>query len=164
MIYFRALTIEDAPQTITFRKDKEIQELYLGNIYPNSLALEKNWIERLPGLEPYTVTFGIENDKKELVGFFQLKNIDYINGHGEFSILIGAEYQGKAYGKLTTKQAIDYAFNTLNLRKLYLYVLSLNTRAIQLYDGLMFKKSGVLKQHVFRNGEYHDLIIMELIR
>ena len=163
MVRLRALTLDDAEILFSYRENKETRDMFLGNIFPNTLELEKKWIENLPNLEPNLVTFGIENEEKEFVGIVQLKNIDYINRNAEYAILIGKQHQEKSYGKLATKEIIRYAFGSLNLKKIYLFVLEENTRAIQFFKKMGFKQCGIFTKHIFRNGKHHDYFIMELM-
>ena len=49
-----------------------------------------------------------------------------------------------------------YAFDALNLYKLYLVVDNENVRAIHVYSKLGFQAEGVLIHEFFANGAYHD--------
>ena len=84
---------------------------------------------------------------------------------GEIYIFIGeVDKQSRGYGTSTVRQLIEYAFRTLNLRKIYLRVLSDNLNAIKLYKKLGFIVEGELKSHVYKNGEYKNLLLMGLTR
>ena len=163
MIKLRAITLNDSEKLFSYRENKALRDMFLGNIFPNTPELEKKWIENLPNREPYTVTLGIENQEKEFVGFIQLKNIDYINRNAELAILIGEEHQGKSYGKLAAKETLRFAFDSLNLNKIYVFTLKDNDRALKFFEKAGFKQCGIFTSHIFRKGRYHDLIILELI-
>ncbi|OGV51858.1 MAG: hypothetical protein A2X49_03560 [Lentisphaerae bacterium GWF2_52_8] len=164
MIRLRALTVDDADATWSFRNDPETKALFLGNVMPNSLSQERQWLSGLPGLEPRTISWGVENTQRELVGFCQIKHIDYFARHGEFSILVGPDYRGNGFGKAATEAVLAYCFGSLNLRKVYLYVSVTNQRAAQLYASLGFQKVGTLKEHAYRDGKYLDVDIMEIFK
>ena len=55
-----------------------------------------------------------------------------------------------------TEQDVAYAFDALNLYKLYLVVDNENVRAIHVYSKLGFQAEGVLIHEFFANGAYHD--------
>jgi len=98
-----------------------------------------------------------------VIGHVGLYNIDFRVRKAEFAILIADdENQGKGYGSLCTKFMIDYAFNELNIRKLTLSLLIENYRALTLYKKYGFVQEGLLKDDQFKNGKYHDVILMAL--
>jgi RimJ/RimL family protein N-acetyltransferase len=59
---------------------------------------------------------------------------------------------------------VRYAFQELNLHKIYLRVVSFNNRALQLYRTFGFAQEGVQRRHAFVRGRYHDVVLMGLIR
>jgi len=59
---------------------------------------------------------------------------------------------------------LDYAFNELNLQKISLEVLELNTGALKLYEKLGFKKEGFFENHFYSNGVYFNVLVMSLSR
>ena len=52
----------------------------------------------------------------------------------------------------------------LNLRKINLRVAKYNNKAKLLYDSIGFKEEGILKEHVFFDGDYHDVFILSLFK
>ena len=63
------------------------------------------------------------------------------------------------------KISLDYAFNILNLRKIYFHVISFNKASRQnLEKYFKCKNEGCLKKHVFWNNEYHDVLILSLFK
>ena len=70
----------------------------------------------------------------------------------------------KGYGTEATKLMLNHAFNNLNLNRIYLKVLEDNPRAIKIYDKCGFKKEGVLRSAVYKNGSYKNLIIMSILK
>lgn len=71
---------------------------------------------------------------------------------------IGDEnYLGKGYGKEAMLELLDYGFNTLNLYRIQLNVISFNLPAIALYEKVGFQKEGTMKEFVLRNGLRYDL-------
>lgn len=161
MIKFKALTVDDAEELLSIRDDKKVSDLYIGNIFPNSLEIEKEWIKSLPKKEPNNIVYGIYLEK--IIGVIQFKNINYINRNCEISIFISSNSHGKGYGKKSMNFIKNYVFNVLGLKKAYLYVLEENSQAIKLYSNFGFNVVGTLKNHIFRNGYYKNLLLMESI-
>lgn len=55
-------------------------------------------------------------------------------------------------------------FGDLNLRRIFLRVLADNTAAIRLYQSLGFIEEGRLREAVFVDGRYQDLLMMGLLQ
>lgn len=80
-------------------------------------------------------------------------------------VFIGEEEaRGKGFGKEAVKLIIDYAFNTLNFRKVSLEVVNTNKHAIEVYKNFGFRIEGNLKDHVLINGKYGNSILMSLVK
>ena len=69
------------------------------------------------------------------------------------------DFQGKGYGKTALEELLNYGFNTLNLYRIQLNVISFNTPAIKLYEKLGFKKEGTMREFVLRDGKRYDLLM-----
>ncbi|WP_100333611.1 GNAT family N-acetyltransferase [Bacillus alkalisoli] len=100
-----------------------------------------------------------------IIGVTSLINIDTKNRNAECIIDIGEkEYWGKGYGTEALKILLDYAFLELNLHRVSLRVFSLNERAIHIYKKLGFVKEGVVRESLYRNGKWHDIITMGILK
>lgn len=97
---------------------------------------------------------------EENLGLVELVEIDYIHRRAEFQIIIAPHHQGQGYAQPATKLAMEYAFNVLNLHKLYLIVDADNHKAIHIYEKLGFQVEGKLIDEFFANGEYRNAIRM----
>ena len=100
----------------------------------------------------------------EMVGLVEIVEIDYIHRRAEFQIIIAPNHQRKGYATEATKLAMNYAFNVLNLYKLYLIVDCKNEPALKIYKKLGFKEEGILKKEFFVNGEYRDVYRMAIFQ
>lgn len=102
----------------------------------------------------------ILTDGDQRLGFVGLFDIEQRHRNAEFAIMIDPVHQGKGYAAAATKLAIDYAFSVLNLHKLYLIVARANEKAKHIYEKVGFQVEGVMNEHFFINGEYHDAVTM----
>ena len=94
------------------------------------------------------------------VGIVELMSIDYIHRTCEIQIIIIGGFSGKGYAQKALKTGVDYAFNTLNMHKVYLWVDIDNAPAVHIYKKIGFIPEGTLRQHFFAEGEYHDSLMM----
>jgi diamine N-acetyltransferase len=102
--------------------------------------------------------------ERQAVGLVELVEINHIHRRAEFQIIISPDFQGKGFATVAAQLAMDYAFKTLNLNKLYLVVDSENERAINVYAKLGFKKEGVLIKEFFVDGNYRDAFRMAVFQ
>ena len=107
--------------------------------------------------------FVIEVDNK-FAGVIELVEISNIHRNCEIQIAILPEYQGNGYAKEAMIKGIEYAFDFLNMNKLYLYVDVNNEKAVHIYQDLGFKIEGTMINQFFSNGKYKDSHFMGLFR
>lgn len=94
------------------------------------------------------------------VGLIGLLNIDLKNKKTEYYISMGeVVYKGKGIATQASKLLLDYAFNELNLEKVFLYTERENTGAQKLFEKVGFEKEGLLKKDLFHNGRFVDRYI-----
>ena len=101
---------------------------------------------------------------KQRCGRVTIYNIDYRNQKAEYGIFVNKEYQGRNIAYRASNILIKYVFSNLNIRKIYLYVFAANEPAIKLYKKLGFIEEGILKEEIFKNGEYRDVIRMAIFK
>ncbi len=108
--------------------------------------------------------FAIEADGK-YIGHCLLYSFDHTAHTCMLGIGIGdPEYQGRGYGREALRLLLDYAFRLRNLHKVSLTVSGDNERAIRAYRACGFVEEGRLRQHVWGNGAYLDIVCMGLLR
>ncbi len=59
---------------------------------------------------------------------------------------------------------LDYAFRLRNAHKVWLSVNGTNERAVRAYRACGFVEEGRLRQHVWGDGQYLDLVYMGILR
>lgn len=65
---------------------------------------------------------------------------------------------------MTTQKVIDYGFNSMNLNRINLTVSEPNISGVQAYFKAGFQLEGRQRQACFRDGTYHDKLIMSILR
>jgi len=98
----------------------------------------------------------IEYDKKP-VGVIGLLGIDRKNRKAEYYITIGCqEYKRSGIAKKASQLILKYAFNTLDLHKVYLNVDSNNTAACLLYEKIGMICEGEFIADIYKKGKFID--------
>jgi len=163
----RPLRAADRATSVRWRNDPDIRDNVLGYRFPITEAMEADWVGAVLKDQSRTrVVLAIEDKADDaLVGFVYLNNIDWFARNAEFGILIGERNRhGKGLAKEALGLVAGYAFETLNLHKLYLRVVAFNKRALALYRAFGFVEEGVQRQQAFVRGRYYDVVLMGLIR
>ncbi len=102
--------------------------------------------------------------EEQHVGLIELVELDYIHRKGELQIIISPNYQGKGYSKQAIFKALQYAFQILNLHKVYLIVSNYNEKALHIYEKMGFVREGVLREEFYVNGSYQDATRMSIFK
>lgn len=160
----RAVFSSDKEKILTWANDPGLRDL-TGGIFPVSDIEHELWFENL-FKEKLNKTFGIELiEEKELIGIIGFKNINWVNRSAEIFIYLGDDKQRqKGYGKEAVNILKKFAFDNLNLHRLSLLVFSYNHNAINTYKKVGFLIEGTMRDAIFRFGDFHDVIIMGLIK
>ena len=92
-------------------------------------------------------------------------NIHPWSKHAEFGIWIeDKKVWGQGYATEATSVVLKFAFERLNLHKVYLTVDADNLGAIRSYEKSGFKKDGILRDEVYNNGQHVDRIMISILK
>ena len=163
-IYLRPVELEDAKFLLKGENDPIVRKsLFLA--LPVSLTSEQEKIEQYTKSKEAIVLIIIEKETNKPLGQTAFFRIDYISRSAIFYLAILDSVQwSKGFGSQVTQLIVDYAFETLNLNRIQLHVCAENTPAIKIYERVGFVKEGVLRQAMFRNGNYVDFWVMGILR
>lgn len=163
----RALEKSDLRAIVAWLNDPEVTENLLHDT-PLSMDMEEKWYQDMlqKPSEEHVLAVEIKmEDGWRLAGTTGLHHVDWKNRIGEFGIMIGDKNQwGKGYGFDATVLMLRYAFQTLNLNKVFLYAIETNTRGIRVYEKAGFTHEGRLRQDIHKNGRYLDVFVMSVLR
>ena len=99
-----------------------------------------------------------------LLGVINIEDILWPHAVGWLSISIGDRANwGKGYGGEAMRLVLNYAFRELNLHRVQLTVFEYNVRAILLYEKLGFRREGVSREFMQRDGKRYDMYLYGLL-
>ena len=165
LVTLRALEQNDLNDTHRFVNDYEtMRGAMSGMLYPSSHEDEARWASGQSSFTHGEYQFAIETTESGiLIGRCGFIRIDWKNRLGELAILIGEKsFRGKGYGTDALQVLTRFGFSELNLRKLKVSVMDFNLPALRAYEKCGFTREGVLRQEIYREGSYHDVIQMAL--
>lgn len=105
----------------------------------------------------------IESASERYVGEVVLNELDTENASMNFRIALGPGWPGRGYGTEATVLALDHAFSSLHLHRVYLDVYSFNPRAERSYQKSGFRTEGRQRHTLFWDGEWIDSILMSVL-
>lgn len=105
----------------------------------------------------------LEDDK--VIGLTGFLDIIWENGSTNLFIGIGDKSKwGKGYGRESMELLLDHGFKNLDFHRIGLNVIEGNSRAINLYKSLGFKKEGEVREFLVRNEKRVNLEFYGLLK
>jgi UDP-4-amino-4,6-dideoxy-N-acetyl-beta-L-altrosamine N-acetyltransferase len=156
---------EDMPKLLEWRNDPNSRK-YFREYRETNLEDQINWYDNVMMKDNTWHHFIVKpiDDPTKNIGIVLLNHIHPIYRSGEFGITLGdPEYRNKGYGKDMLLTLIKYGFEQLNLNRIWCEVYS-NNNSIHLYRKIGFKDEGILRQTVFKDGEYLDSYILGMLK
>lgn len=123
-----------------------------------------DFIERMAGDKSRVDLVMCSQQTNQALGEVVLNNIDYINRGASIRIGIfdGKNYS-QGYGSEALVLMLGHAFGGLNLHRVELGAYEFNPRALHVYEKIGFKREGVLRDQLYHNHRYHNMVIMSIL-
>jgi UDP-4-amino-4,6-dideoxy-N-acetyl-beta-L-altrosamine N-acetyltransferase len=163
-ISLRPLELRHLEKTREWANDPELMRL-LNRALPISDGEHKQWFASLKERKD-CIYFAIETNAQAVhVGNIWLWNIDPRHRHAELRIVIGNDtYTGKGAGTEAITRLCHYAFEQLNLHKIYAHVLAINPRARRAFEKAGFVLEGTLRDDRWTGESYTDVYLLGTLR
>ncbi|MFD2604281.1 GNAT family N-acetyltransferase [Euzebyella marina] len=104
----------------------------------------------------------LKTNVNNIVGYVILAGLENRNRSIELRRIV-INQKGKGFGRKTIKQIRKRCFKEHNCHRLWLDVLETNERARQLYKSEGFVEEGILRESVWVDGKYVNLIVMSIL-
>jgi RimJ/RimL family protein N-acetyltransferase len=157
----------------------------LKRLTENELELQMNWrmredITKYLFTDPKLTLEGqlkwfnkIKNDNSQIrwtiyaddipVGSIFLNEIDYTHKRCEIGWFIAdKKVRSLELAMMLQQNMYDYIFDTLRLNRVYGYIIDTNKRVLILNTYCGFGIEGLLKEHVYKGGAFHDAHVVGL--
>ncbi len=157
----RPLELSDAPRLAELKRENPEVFEFANHIFPKNVSDEESWIKT--SISNTTMFWGIESDGK-LIGITGLSGIFWVYRSAEFLIAIyDKNYQRKGIGLEVTYNILRYAFEYLNLHRVYAKVNENNVPMIKILEKLQFIQEAKLRQFYRLSGKYYDAFQYSII-
>ena len=167
-VLLRPIKRSDISYFLKWFNDPEILQ-YLTLYLPMTEMSEEKFIEELGTTRARSdalfVIEVIEDASTKPIGNCGLHGTNPKDNHATFGIVIGEkDYWSKTYGTEAARLIINYGFQQLNLHRISSSAVAFNERSIRLHKKVGFREEGRLRQRMFKNGLYHDLVQFGILR
>ena len=163
-VILRPLEESDLERTHRWHNDPKLYATLGDAFRPVSKVAELEWLRRKAAYSASEINLAIcLQPKSQHIGNIYLREINWIARRAVLHIFLGnGDFRGRGFGEQAVRQLLVYAFRGLNLHRIYLETLAANVPAIKTFEKCGFKTEGRLRQHVFKNGGYQDMLVMGL--
>lgn len=146
-VELRSYSVEHIEQTIMWLRQPFIRQTF-GLTEEVTAEKHRAWLEKNKEVYKWAIY------SKAYVGNVLL----FVNAKhrsGYFQIYLGSlENTGKRIGYHAMLLVLDYAFNNLNLHRIWLHCFEENLPAIKLYQKLNFTFEGLERESILRDGQF----------
>lgn len=162
-------TLDKAPMARDWRNQKAVYQncRQVGLI---TEANQKKWLEAGDVQHMFAILgsdIGLKTVADKYIGVAGLCSVHPVHRTAEISLYIAIEFQGTvALGtsKAIIKTLAAYAFEDLNLNRIFGETFATNTIELLNLNELGFITEGTLRQTYYKDGRYIDSVIQSLLR
>jgi RimJ/RimL family protein N-acetyltransferase len=158
-VRLRPIEPEDTPLLQRWLNEFKARD-WLNGLFPRSRPQEAAWAAQV-STDLNRPTFIIQTKRGADIGLISLKVSD---ARAELGISINDDrLWSRGYGEDALRVLVAAAFRVLPLRRIQLFVLPDNLRAIRCYEKAGFAQEGVLRKYFRHQGAARDVIIMSTL-
>ncbi len=120
--------------------------------------------------DPYSAYFAafvkpeFDTDGVGYAGNVHLLNINQIHKHCQGGITLRQEAWNHGFAQEVMPALMRWAFDSLNMHKVYLQIFTTNTKGLHLWTKLGFTPGAVLPEHYLVNGVFHDMLTLSFLK
>jgi len=163
-IELRRISEQDTENILKWRNSWQIRSKF---VFQESLTadMHQHWLDHQVKTGKVEQFIIVDSDSGRDIGSVYLRDIDRTHRKAEFGIYIGEDYaRDKGYGTEATKLILRYAFDKMNLNRVFLRVFASNKQAIRSYEKCGFIREGTFRQDVMINGKGADMVFMSVLK
>lgn len=165
-IYLRVILESDLNENYQqWFNDAEVCVFNSHHRFPNYRENMKGYFDTVIKSRDNLVLAIIDKQNERHIGNISLQGISHLDGSAELALIIGDKnYWGKAIGEEACHLIIDHGFNALNLHRIYCGTSIENKGMIRLAQKVGFQQEGIVREALFKNGGYKDILNFGLLK
>jgi UDP-4-amino-4,6-dideoxy-N-acetyl-beta-L-altrosamine N-acetyltransferase len=160
LINFISLSKEEVELVRSWRNSESIRSMMIDDRIINPDEHER-FVEGLRRTKRKIYWF-VRKDNNNL-GVLSFTDISWEHGRTFLGLYVNPDIQGRGFGKELLRVSLKLAFEIFDFHTIKIQVLENNERALKLYEKFKFQFEGRLREYIFRDGRWLDVIIMGII-
>lgn len=165
-IYLRGVEAGDLnAEYQSWFNDAEVCQFNSHHRFPNYPQSMQEYYDTVIKSQNHLVFAIVDKQTENHIGNISLQDINTIDRTAEFAIIVGNKnFWGRGVGQEAGRLIINHGFQALNLQRIYCGTTEDNMAMQKLAEFLGFKKEGVAKRAMFKNGNYRDIFLYGLLK
>ncbi len=160
----RSWKIDDAPAIVKYANNKNIWR-YLRDVFPHPYTLSEaeDFLKKVKAHDPQRV-FAISTEKEAIgaIGMVIGKNVHRYAA--ELGYWLAEPFWNKGIMTRAVQLIADYAFENLNLYRIYAEPYDGNDASVRVLEKAGFQYEGRLKSSVYKNGKLIDQLLYARVK
>jgi RimJ/RimL family protein N-acetyltransferase len=161
--FLRSIERDDLNKIQTWRNDKNT----LPNVREYRIMSKEHinkWYDSMILNDKFEM-FIMDSKSADMVGVCGLTYIDWKNSHADlhFAIYKNSQWIDEKYSDIYYPMITKYAFEHLNLNKIYVEIYENDKKKLDFFSKKGFKKDATLREHYFYGGRYWSSYIFSLL-
>lgn len=161
-VRLRSWREDDIVKMTELRNDIDLQSQLLSRVRGSGNDQTRQWLQQRSSGQDSLLLIVAGKEKDNPLGYIQFINIEPFDQTAKLGICLSTEMQGKGVGFEALLLALGYLKNIWSIRKVILEVREDNKRAVKCYEKIGFIHCGKYSKHKYIDGEWRDLLLMEL--
>lgn len=163
--YLRPVELSDTELIQKWHNDPKIRTRARIGELPVTYIKEENEIRIAKQTREEIYLMIVEKSNNRAIGFIRLNFIDTVSRNMWLRIVVGdAKARGKNYAEDALRGVLEWLFSEQNVHRVTLETYETNTRAIKFFEKLGFKQEGLMREAVYVEGEYYNIVAFGLLR
>lgn len=167
-VIFRDFEERDVDFVFHCKNDEQLNSMIVGDFHPLTFEEAQKWVRGCMGEHDTYKFWAIctNDEEKRIVGWVSLSKIDRINESACFhGILIAEPKYRNGFAWIESYLFIlKYTFEQLGLNRLYGSSIIGNRASNVAGELFIFKREGILRESVFRNGIRYDVRLSSILK
>ena len=165
-VLLRELTVHDIPDLVAACADPEL--VYrAGWPTPFSETEAHRWLRgeavRHAAGEALDLAI-VDTESGAFAGFVQLHQVDWLGGRASIGLWLARPGRGQGLMSRSLTLFVGWVFRETSLHRLEFLTLAENTPALALAERCGFRREGLLRDRLVRNGRAHDGVLYAAVR
>jgi ribosomal-protein-alanine N-acetyltransferase len=164
-IKFRAFKMGDEKFINALRENEEMEQKIGGTKRFVSIDREAKWVHDIIMNDNQSAMYFaiILKNTDEMIGYLSISDIDYRNGSCFWSGIKISPNAGDGYGAQAALLVLKYIFEEMRMVRCSGICQEENVKSLNMLTKVGFKKEGIMRKHLFKNGKYLNQWILSFI-